>query len=76
MTPTKDSQLSSAELCRVNGWGPGTRLVGDEGYGPTVIEITGLGRESILAEVLSHNGEPSRGHENAWTLEHRDWRPV
>lgn len=24
----------SASTCRANGWGVGTRLVGDEGYGP------------------------------------------
>jgi hypothetical protein len=70
---TLDSRLSSAELCRANGWGPGTRLVGDEGYGPTVIEITAIGSDDILAKMISHNGEPCNGVENKWGLEHRDW---
>jgi hypothetical protein len=72
---TKSSDLSTAELCRQNGWGPGTRLVGDEGYGPTVIEITAVGRDHILALPISHNGKPSyQPYENSWTLDGRDWK--
>lgn len=67
----------SITLCKKNGWGPGTRLVGDEGYGPTVIEITAVGREHILAIVISHNGHPEKSaSESTWTLEFRDWREV
>lgn len=74
---TKSSDLSSAEICRQNGWGPGTRLVGDEGYGPTVIEITAVGRTGILALPISHNGIPEvRPYENSWTLDCRDWKEV
>jgi hypothetical protein len=40
--------MTSAELCRKNGWGPGTRLVGHEGFGDTVIEITAVGEAGIL----------------------------
>ncbi len=29
---------TDAETCRLNGWGVGTVLVGDEGYGPTTID--------------------------------------
>lgn len=76
MMPTLKSALSSAEICRRNGWEAGTRLVGDEGYGPTVIEITAVGAESILAKELSHNGEPAGGHENVWLLDCRDWKEV
>lgn len=69
------SEFNSADLCRRNGWGPGTRLVGDEGYGPTVIEITAVGDESILAKRISHNGQPSTWpFENMWTLEYRPWQ--
>jgi len=50
--------VSSAEKCRRNGWKVGTRIVGDEGYGPTVIEITAIGEEAVLAKCISHNGEP------------------
>lgn len=67
---------SSAEQCRQNGWGPGTRLVGDEGYGPTVIEITAVGESGILAKSISHNGEPGDEHEARWTLSCREWQEV
>jgi hypothetical protein len=68
---------SDIEKCRENGWKVGTRLVGDEGYGPTVIEITAIGESSILAKTISHNGKPSsyRG-ETCWTLQCRKWRRV
>lgn len=59
---------SSADYARRRGWGPGTRLVGDEGYGPTTIEITALGRREILAVA------EGRGKENSWTLRYRDWQ--
>lgn len=45
--------------------------MGDEGYGPTVIEITAVGRGSILARMISHNGVPADGYENNWTLDGR-----
>ena len=48
---------SSADKCHRNGWVAGTRLVGDEGYGPTVIEITAVGRDGVLAVEISHNGK-------------------
>jgi len=68
---------SDAERCKVNGWTVGTQLVGDEGYGPTVIEITAIGEESILAKTISHNGDVrhARGEGN-WTLQCRDWKVV
>ncbi len=72
------SPLSDAERCRRNGWGPGTRLVGDEGYGPTTIEITAVGERSILAKVVhSSASHPSSwGGESTWTLACRDWQEV
>jgi hypothetical protein len=68
--------ISDAAQCRKNGWKAGARLVGDEGYGPTVIEITAVGRESILAVKISHNGEPADESEGNWTLRCRKWRRV
>lgn len=68
--------MTTGEKCRANGWVAGTRLVGDEGYGPTVIEITAVGRDAILAMIVSHNGEPSDDREQKWTLDLRDWKPV
>ena len=68
---------SDAEICRGNGWNVGTRLVGDEGYGPTVIEITALGETHLLAKRISHNGIPEANpYEGSWTLSCRDWKKV
>ena len=70
--------MTDAGQCRQNGWGVGTRLVGDEGYGDTVIELTAIGEEHILAKEISHDGEVrdrSLGESN-WTLVCRDWREV
>lgn len=68
-TTTKHPGMSDAEICRAENWGPGTRLVGDEGHGPTVIEITGVGKNAILAIAL----DQERPHEHVWTLRYRDW---
>ena len=68
---------NQAMVCRNLGWLPGTRLAGDEGYGVTVIEITALGEEKILAKRISHDGKPIvGGRESSWTLSCRDWRVV
>lgn len=74
MTPTLNHRLSEAEICRINGWSAGTRLVGDEGRGPEMIEITGVGRNSVLASRVDARGE--LGYEREWTLKHREWRKV
>lgn len=71
----KSHQISPADVCRANGWGVGTRLVGDEGNGPTVIEITAIGRSSIMAIPISHKGKPEVcPREGSWVLWCRDWR--
>jgi hypothetical protein len=67
---------TEADFCRRVGWGPGTRLAGDEGYGVTVIEITALGESVILAKQISHAGKLDPSREHAWTLDCRDWEPV
>jgi len=68
--------MSNAEYCRSRGWGVGTRLVGDEGYGPTIIEITALGDEMLIAKAISRNGEPVNDREAPWTLACQDWSTV
>ncbi len=74
MSTWTDHRPPTVEQCRQNGWGPGTRLVGDEGHGPTVIEITAVGEQFILAKAISHNGHQfARQWETNWTLELRDW---
>ena len=76
VTIRKSTDLSDADKCRRNGWIVGTRLVGDEGYGPTVIELTAIGETHILAKRISHNGKPEDGYEGNWTLDCRDWKKV
>lgn len=72
--------MSSADLCRANGWKAGTILEGTES-GPgwshtTRIQIIALGEDDILAKCIWEDGKPERGHEGLWTLECRDWREV
>lgn len=73
---TKYDPRSAAEICRANGWQPGTRLVGDEGYGPTVIEITAIGEQEIVAKTIVRNGELITVPEGLWSLSYRDWEEV
>lgn len=69
--------MNSADKCRKNGWGAGTLLVGDDGYGPTIIRVTAVGEEGILVRCLSHNGKTDCSHhEGIWTLDYRDWKKV
>ena len=65
-----------ADICRANGWHAGTKLVGDEGHGPTVIEITAIGEQEILAKAISEGGEPIIAPEATWFLSYRDWQEV
>lgn len=67
---------SAADLCRRRGWTVGTCLVGDEGYGPTVIVITAVGEDGLLARCLSHDGETVSSRESNWELWCRDWSEV
>lgn len=65
---------SSAQLCKLNGWMVGDLLCGDEGYGATVIQLTAIGDDYIMARSISHNGSPSGcGYEGGWTLHEREW---
>lgn len=66
---TQDSRLSSAELCRRNGWHPGTVLRGMECGRYDVIQITAVGDRDILAKILG-------GQEQHWTLCCREWEEV
>ena len=74
---TRNDYRDAAEICRERGWTAGTRLVGDEGYGLTVIEIRFVGERVILAVQVSHNGVPAcYSDERSWGLSARDWQVV
>ncbi len=64
--------MTDADLCRARGWRVGTQLEGDEGYGPTVIEITAIGERKVLAKTIS----PKAREEKSWSLSRRDWREI
>jgi hypothetical protein len=67
--------VTDAQRCRSNGWTVGTYLVGDEGYGPTIIKITAIGERRVLARMVSHNGKAGpRDGETTWMLRLRDWQ--
>lgn len=66
--------MNPADVARAKGWTEGTRIVGDEGYGPTVIEITEVTRSRLFAKRISHNGTPvTERRDNSWVLYCRDW---
>jgi len=64
--------MTDAEKCRQNGWGPGTRLVGNDGFRDTVIELTAVGENSVLAKRINSDGDAE--YESSWTLQYREWR--
>lgn len=69
--------MNPAEVARAKGWSEGTRIVGDEGHGPTVIEITEMTRSRLFAKRISHDGEPANSdRDNSWVLYCRDWTEV
>ena len=80
--------MTPADLCRKNGWEPGTLLRGTE-YGTRythgkidperyentdTIQITAVGLERILARRLIGDGEWS--DEGGWTLDLRKWARI
>ncbi|QNN98919.1 hypothetical protein PBI_MOVA_87 [Mycobacterium phage Mova] len=68
--------MSDADTARKNGWTVGTRLAGDKGRGETIIEITAIGEEHVLAKAISYAGRPAPYRESLWTFRFRDWREV
>jgi hypothetical protein len=77
--------MTSAELCRRNGWAAGDVLEGTEsgnGWSCTSrILITAVGEDAVLArEIASRKGdgpwEETGRTESGWSLRFRDWRRV
>ncbi len=66
--------MNDADQCRANGWTVGDRLMGDEGFGPTLIELTAIGESEISATIISHNGVALEHKEELSTLSGRTWR--
>lgn len=55
-------------------WPVGTRLVGDEGYGPTTIRLTYVSDQIILAVREETPDGRDVGHESLWSLTCRKWQ--
>lgn len=57
------------------GFKAGDIIVGNEGYGDTIIELTAIGRKFVLAIPLAHDGNAASScRESIWGLDIRDWR--
>lgn len=84
-------QVSSAQMCRRNGWGVGTLLRGYEGYVDgrgvwTTIRLTAIGENHVLARTVRLERVNAEGvtvkvddterHEGSWTLVYRNWAAV
>ena len=67
---------TEVETLRLNGWGVGDILEGDQGYGPDQIEITAVGVEAFLCKWdYKCEGRYSREGGNT-TLTRREWKKV
>ena len=71
---TLNSELSSADLCRANGWKVGRVLQGTDGQGKTCdILIVVVGEDEVIARCLTckrkHNSD-------VWDLTFREWKAV
>jgi hypothetical protein len=55
--PYRPGQLTCAELCKVNGWGPGTRLRPEKGNEQVVFEMFGVPVESTLIIEITAVGD-------------------
>lgn len=74
---TQNTRLSDAEICRRNGWKPGTLLSGTDKQGTSVICLTAIGEDTILAKKITQDGKPVNpivNRECFWDLHLRDWR--
>lgn len=67
---------SEAETLRLNGWGVGDVLEGDEGRGPDRIKIVAMGEESMIVKWdYKATGEYDKESGNT-TLTCREWKKV
>ena len=74
---TRHDHRHAADVCREHRWRVGTRLVGSDGLGTTVIEIAALGNQVMLARRISQNGEPAAyDQDRPWRLSDRDWHEI
>ena len=67
---------TESETLKLNGWGVGDVLEGDEGYGPDRIKITAIGEELFLCK-WDYKCTGNYGKESGNTrLSFRNWKKV
>jgi len=67
--------MTDVEILNSLGGKLGSKLIGDEGFGPEIIVITAIGEENVLARRLTDtNGNLVNVPESFWTLHYRDWK--
>jgi len=67
---------TEVETLRLNNWGLGDILEGDEGTGPSRILITGIGLEKFLCKWDHKNTGTFRQESSNTTLNCRNWKKV
>ncbi len=73
--PSPLNQGTDVEILDRLSAGVGSKLIGDEGQGPEVIEVTAVGLQHILARrVRNSKNQTVFDAETIWTLAHRDWK--
>jgi len=67
---------TEAETLKLNGWGIGDVLEGDEGYGPDRIKITAIGNDIFLCLWDYKSTGVYNKESGNTTLRCREWKKV
>lgn len=67
--------MTSAELCRANGWKVGDVIEAEWILGPQRMLLTAIGEELVLGR-LCNSIDPALSCESAWMLGALDWHKV
>lgn len=67
---------TEADTLKINGWGPGDILEGDEGYGPEQIKIIVVGHERFIGQWRNRETGDFDPETPNITLTCREWRKV
>lgn len=68
--------INEAETLRLNNWGVGDILEGDEGFGPDRILITAIGYEHFLCKWDYKCSNVYAQEDGSTTLTCRNWKKV
>lgn len=67
---------TEVETLKLNGWGLGDILEGDEGYGPDQIKIIAMGNENFICQWRNRETGAFERESSNTTLSCREWRKV